>query len=339
MQLDFSSIKGFFWAFVRILYSLIPASFFLFVSCLYINTFQSHFPETLQTITKKITCLDSSFSIMLFVLTAFVLTFINDAVSGIILWDENYNGKDDKEKKTDDENKKEKKTDDENKKEKKTDDENKKENKQESPTKKYKLELDNQITAEEIGISNLVGVKIIEEYENLNTWTFLTMAHKDVLLGIYNYTNIFLFLFLPFSLCVKYSLPQWEFIMLLFVQALIFIAVFFSIRYAISQFSTSKNWKDKTITKTLHIGILSLFPLIGVLLLLVPILFPGCFFKPFAILLSINFFLSPVKLFMVLTAHNFHNRVRRMVDSAFFQIRFNDILFRGNKKETKGTQE
>lgn len=299
MQLDFSSVKGFFWAFARMFYSLIPASFFLFLSVVLCNHFYSDYPKQLQNIIDYFVSNDDTVKAVFFVLTAFVLTFITNTFE-FIRWNDDNNTK------------------------------------PENALKNYSLKLDKQISSEKIGIPNLTGVKIIQEYDNVNTWTFTTMAHKDVLLGIYNYINCILILFLPFYLHIEFQTSNSFFLCLLIVQLFFFLALFLLMKRNIGKLTASKNWGDKTISNSKHSIALALFPISGLGLLFVPLSFANysCLSSS-AVLIAINFILVPIEFLMVLAAYNYHNRVRNMVDSAFIQIRYNDIIFRESKKETK----
>lgn len=303
MQLDFSSVKGFFWAFARMFYSLIPASFFLFLSIVFCKHFYNDYPKQLQGIIDYFVSNEDTVKIVFFVLSAFVLTFITNTFE-FIRWNDDNNTK------------------------------------PENALQNYSLKLDKQISSEKIGIPNLTGVKLIQEYDNVNTWTFTTMAHKDVLLGIYNYINCILILFLPFYLHIEFKTSSAFFLFLLIVQLLFFIVLFLLMKRNIGKLSASKNWGEKTISKSKHLIALAVFPMVGLALLFVPLSFADCgWLSASAVLVALNFILIPVEFLMVLAAYNYHNRVRNMVDSAFIQIRYNDIIFRESKKESKKTTE
>lgn len=303
MQLDFSSVKGFFWAFARMFYSLIPASFFLFMSIVFCIHFHDSYPKQLQNIIDYFISNANNVKISFFILTAFVLTFISNTFEFIRWHDDNGT-------------------------------------KPENALEGYKLPLDDQISSEKIGIPNLTGVKIIQEYENVNTYTFTIMAHKDVLLGIYNYLNCILILFLPFYLHLEFQTSNSFFLCLLIAQLAFFISLFLLMKRNIGRLSVSKNWGDKTISKPIHLFWLAMFPIIGLAFLFVPLLWSDLTrLSASVVLAGINFILIPIQFLMVLAAYNYHNRVRNIIDSAFVQIRFNDKIFRESKKETNETHE
>lgn len=299
MQLDFSSVKGFFWAFARMFYSLIPASFFLFMSIVFCIHFHDSYPKQLQNIINYFVSNDNNVKISFFILTAFVLTFITNTFE-FIRWNDDNNTK------------------------------------PETALKNYTLKLDDQISSEKIGIPNLTGVKIIQEYENVNTYTFTIMAHKDVLLGIYNYINCTLILFLPFYLHIEFQTSNSFFLFLLIAQLVFFLSQFLLMKMNIGKLTASKNWGDKTISKSKHLIRLAIFPIVGLSLFFIPLSsLNSNWFSSSAVLIAINFILIPIEFLMVLAAYNYHNRVRNLVDSAFIQIRYNDIIFRESKNEER----
>lgn len=297
MQFNFTSFKDLFWYLISVIYSLIPSIFFLSIAIIVITSFNPEsLPSFISSLVHYFNSFDNSFyKTSLFIITAFILSLISDAISSIILW---YGGGDSNSKIN------------------------------------FELNLDEDI-GDKLRLTDLVGLKIMHEFVNFNSWTFYMLATKTIILAIQNYINLFLLLFIPLILYVFFQLTGNNVIFLALIQILLTTACFYSINKFIKKLKNIKsitpNWKDVVITNKRDYLIL-LMPIILSLILLFSLNLEDSFLKSIILMISFNFFLFPLQLFLVLNALNLHNRVRRMVESAFYQIRFDDKIFRGNPK-------
>lgn len=98
---------------------------------------------------------DKTISIVVYISAAVIIGLLTETISGIILWDKKYdkNG---------------------------TADES-------SYLNKLSVEIDTNLKAVDVGYSDLAGVKIINEYENFNSFTWFIMSSKLMLLALYIY--------------------------------------------------------------------------------------------------------------------------------------------------------
>ena len=166
MQFNFNSIKDFFWYIIYLLYSLVPSVFFLFVTFIILSSFGNNptdkpLPQFYKAITIFFTTLNNGFyKVSLFLITAFILSLISEAINNAILW----NADDTKKSKID-----------------------------------YTIDFKEEIK-DELRLTDFVGLKMIHEYVNFNSWTSFMLATKSLFLSIQNYINLLLFLFLPVSI-------------------------------------------------------------------------------------------------------------------------------------------
>lgn len=292
------------------LYSLVPSVFFLFVSFIILSSFSNNptyqpLPEFYKAITIFFTTLNNGFyKVSLFLITAFILSLISDAVNNAILW----NADETKESKID-----------------------------------YTIDFKEEIK-DKLRLTDFVGLKMIHEYVNLNSWTSFMLATKSLFLSIQNYINLLLLLFLPLVLYMKLNLTILELISLVAGNFLVLSLSLLYVHKYIKKLrkksienkkSETPGWEDLIITELKDYRGLFIIIFVGVLLILISVIIPWDIAKAISLILSSTLFFFPLQIFLVLTAQNFHNRVRKMVESAFYQIRFDDLIFRGNNNKAE----
>jgi len=318
MQFNFNSIKDFFWYIIYLLYSLVPSVFFLFISFIIVSSFNNNLstkplPDFYKALTLFFTSLDNNFyKVSLFIITAFIFSLISEAINNVILW----HADETKESKID-----------------------------------YIIDFGEEIK-DKLRLTDFVGLKMIHEYVNLNSWTSFMLATKSLLLSIQNYINLLLLLFFSLTLYLKSNISLSIFIILImFHFCLLSIALYCvrgyirTLRKKVSQNRNSETpgWEDLIITESKDYLILGVIILLGFGCILVSVIMNSDYslIKHILLISSSTLFYFPLQIFLVLTAQNFHNRVRKMVESAFYQIRFDDKIFRGahNKLEKSSKNE
>lgn len=308
MEQAISSIQKLIWFAFRAIYTLIPPIIFMFSISAFIKSIDStklpssinHFIQYLSDIHQT----DKTISVVIYISAAVIIGLLTETISGIILWDKKYdqNGAAD----------------------------------ESSYLKKINFDIDTDLKVADVGYSDLVGVKIINEYESFNSFTWFIMSSKLMLLAIYIYLNFFLVFLIPFALAIHFELaPYWYFIAG-GVEIILLFFLFLLNRWGLAKLkSKTPNWHDKVIAEKGELALIFLLPFILAFTFIgVSFFNPNCIvFNAFLILIGITFFLFPLKFFIVLGANNLHNRLRRMMNSAFVQLRYDDVIFRGNPKK------
>lgn len=313
MEQAISSIQKLIWFAFRAIYTLIPPIILMFSISVFVKCIDSEkLPSSITHFIQYLSVLhqtDKTISIVIYISAAVIIGLLTETISGIILWDKKYdkNGSAD----------------------------------ESSYLSKISVDIDTNLKAVDVGYSDLAGVKIINEYENFNSFTWFMMSSKLMLLALYIYLNFFLVFLIPLALVIHFGLaPYWYFIAGGAEIILLFI-LFLITRYGLAKLkSKSPNWHDKVIAEKLELALIFLLPFI------LAFAFMGLSFinpeilvlNAFLILFGVTLFLFPLKFFIVLGANNLHNRLRRMMNSAFIQLRYDDIIFRGNPKKSEITK-
>lgn len=289
---------------------MIPPIIFMFSISAFIKCIDAKkLPSSVNNLIQYLSDLhqtDKTISIVVYISAAVIIGLLTETISGIILWDKKYdkNG---------------------------TADES-------SYLNKLSVEIDTNLKAVDVGYSDLAGVKIINEYENFNSFTWFIMSSKLMLLALYIYLNFFLVFLIPLALAIHFKLaPYWYFITG-GVEIILLFLLFLFTRWSLAKLKIkTPNWHDKVIAEKGELALIFLLPFI------LAFTFIGLsFIKPdyvvcnaLLILIGITLFLFPLKFFIVLGANNLHNRLRRMMNSAFVQLRYDDVIFRGNPKKSE----
>jgi hypothetical protein len=328
MDKAISSLEKLIWFIFKGIYILIPPIIFLFSISIIIkkclpsrfSTFFTGFMDYLQ----KLYHTDKLISFILVGSACAVTGLVTEAVCNVIDWEKHPFSKSPKTEENDTNRI--------------SNNESKNQNTNKNNSQPYlemiKVKIDGDLTAKDVGYSDLTGIKIINEYHNFNSFTEFLAATRTMLLAIYIYINIYLSLFVPYLLTCQFSIPPGWCFAGSFIEVACLFYLFILTRYLYSKLKgKTSNWHDKVISEhgeTWRILVLPI--LLAFFIFFIVSFFPECKVCAFFILIAITSILFPFMFCIVLGANNLQNRIRKMMDSAFIQLRYNDVIFKEGRK-------